>query len=126
MGVLWPPGWTRIRRGALLIVNGLALWLTALLIHVFQNPAAWNIARSRPPAIAAIAVATTTGWATRLTATPSSLVAYLGGVLVVVGVGWYWLLRPVVVRQTGLFEPILDAESADQAESVSTQNHDSR
>ena len=126
MGMLWPRGWTRIRRGALLIVNGLALWLTALLIHVFQNPTTWNLARSQRSEVVGMVVATTVQWGTELTNTPSGLVAYLGGVLVIVGIGWYWLLRPVVVRHTGILVSISESDAADGEDTIVARNKGSQ
>lgn len=110
MGILWPPGWTRLRRGALCVVDGLALWFTALLIHIYQHPAEWNVARSAPASLLTRAASTTLEWTARPTGTPSEVTAYLGGALLVVGVGWYWLLRPLVVRYTDVLAPIADPE----------------
>ena len=111
MGLLWPSGWTRWRRGALLLVNGVSLWLTALLVHVYQNPLVWNISRSTPSQITETAVTTTRQWVMNPVWTPSEGIAYLGGVLLCIGIGWYWLLRPVVVRYTGVLSPISDSEA---------------
>ena len=108
MGGIWPSGLSRGRRAALLVVDGLALWLTALLIDLYSAPATWNIAGSAPEEIIETARVTTLQWATQPPVDLTSAIAYLGGILVLLGVGWYGLLRPVLERYTEIVDPISD------------------
>lgn len=111
MGILWPSGWSRGSRGALCLLNGVALWVTALMIHVYWYPAQWNLARSTPSTVVELASVTMRTWLRQPTASFPDVIAHLGSLLLVVGPLWYWLLRPLVVRHTDLLDPIADPET---------------
>ena len=112
MGIFWPPGWTRGRRGALCLLNGFALWVTALMLHVYRYPAEWNLARSSPATITEMVTVTMQGWLQEPVASFPDVIAHTGSLLIGIGAVWYWLIRPFVERYTDLLGPIADAEDA--------------
>lgn len=91
-----------VRRGALVALNGIGLYLVAVLVSAYYWPL------DSGGSSVALGTAVVEYWWQWRGAAGVDLVegcAYLGLVLVVVGPGWYWIGRPVLRTVAGDDEP---------------------
>lgn len=91
-------GWRAIRRGAIVALDGLAIWLLAVLLATYTHVRAANAVDG---SFYRLTIEIMRSWTRSPTVEALELAAYAGLALVVVGPFWYWVVHPVKAYLTG-------------------------